>query len=132
VGVLDGFLSTWSNAKATFGEGAPRGGAQFDASGPLNQLKSDLDSAAPGSRWTGSAATAYGAANSEHQRVIGELGGLDKRLAAHVDESARIVTAGRNELDAVRKWVVDAAGNMPNNAEGQRMLVRLMAIDEQR
>ncbi|MDT5112087.1 MAG: hypothetical protein QOE20_3977 [Mycobacterium sp.] len=126
MGVLDGFLSTWSNAKATFGEGAPQGGAQFDASGPLNQLKSDLDSAAPGSRWTGTAAAAYGAANSEHQRVIGELGGLDKRLAVHVDESARIVTAGRNELDAVRKWVVDAAGNVPNNAEGQRMLVPIV------
>jgi hypothetical protein len=52
--------------------------------------------------------------------------------SASPPESARIVTAGRNELDAVRKWVVDAAGNMPNNAEGQRMLVRLMAIDEQR
>jgi EspA/EspE family len=58
VGVLDGFFSTWSNAKATFGEGTPQGGAQFDGSGALNQLKSNLDSAAPGSRWTGTAATA--------------------------------------------------------------------------
>jgi hypothetical protein len=98
VGVLDGFLSTWSKAKATFGEGTPEGGAQFDGSGTLNQLKSNLDSAAPGSKWTGTAATAYGTANTEHQRVIGELGGLDKRLAAHVDESARIVSAGRDQL----------------------------------
>jgi hypothetical protein len=45
VGVLDGFFSTWSNAKATFGEGTPQGGAQFDGSGALNQLKSNLDSA---------------------------------------------------------------------------------------
>jgi hypothetical protein len=123
VGVLDGFFSTWSNAKATFGEGTPQGGAQFDGSGTLNQLKSNLDSAAPGSRWTGTAATAYGTANTEHQRVIGELGGLDKRLAAHVDGSARIVSAGRDQLDGARKWVVDAAGNVPNTAEGQRMLI---------
>lgn len=123
MGVLDGFFSTWSNAKATFGEGTPQGGAQFDGSGTLNQLKSNLDSAAPGSKWTGTAATAYGTANTEHQRVIGELGGLDKRLAAHVDESARIVSAGRSQLDAVRSWVVDAAGSVPNTAEGQRMLI---------
>ncbi|WP_319449191.1 MULTISPECIES: EspA/EspE family type VII secretion system effector [unclassified Mycobacterium] len=123
MGVLDGFFSTWSNARATFGEGTPQGGAQFDGSGTLNQLKSNLDSAAPGTRWTGTAATAYGAANTEHQRVIGELGGLDKRLAAHVDESARIVSTGRSQLDAVRSWVVDAAGSVPNTAEGQRMLI---------
>lgn len=121
--MLDGFFSTWSNAKATFGEGTPQGGAQFDGSGTLNQLKSNLDSAAPGSKWTGTAANAYGTANTEHQRVIGELGGLDKRLAAHVDESARIVSAGRSQLDAVRSWVVDAAGSVPNTAEGQRMLI---------
>lgn len=126
MGVLDGFFSTWSNARATFGEGTPPGGAQFDGSATLDQLKSNLDSAAPGSRWSGTAATAYGAANSEHQRVLGELGGLDKRLAAHVDESARIVTAGRNQLDAVRSWVVDAAGSVPNTAEGQRMLIPIV------
>ena len=123
MGVLDGFFSTWSNAKATFGEGTPQGGAQLDGSGTLNQLKSKLDSAAPGARWTGTAATAYGTANTEHQRVIGELAGLDKRLAAHVDESARIVSSGRDQLDGVRKWVVDAAGSVPNTAEGQRMLI---------
>ena len=123
MGVLDGFFSTWSNARATFGEGTPQGGAQFDGSATLDQLKSNLDSAAPGSRWSGTAATAYGAANTEHQRELGDLGGLDKRLAAHVDESARIVTAGRNQLDAVRSWVVDAAGSVPNTADGQRMLI---------
>jgi len=30
VSVLDGFLATWSDAKATFGEGTPETGAKFD------------------------------------------------------------------------------------------------------
>ncbi len=121
--VLDAFFSTWSRAKATFGEGTPQGGAQYDKSGVLQGLQSNLDAAAPGSRWTGGASAAYGAANTEHQRVLGELGGLDKRLSAHVDQSAEVVSAGRRDLDAVRKWVVDAAASVPQNAAGERMLM---------
>jgi hypothetical protein len=123
VSVLDAFFSTWSKAKATFGQGTPQGGAQYDKSGVFQGLQSNLDAAAPGSRWTGRASTAYGAANTEHQRVLGELGGLDKRLAAHVDQSAEVVSAGRRDLDAVRKWVVDAAASAPQNAAGERMLM---------
>lgn len=124
--VLDGFLTTWSNARATFGEGTPQGGARFDASAALNGMHDTLGSAAPGSRWTGSAATAYDAANTEHRRVVGELGGLDKRLAAHVDQSAELVAGGRRDLDAVRKWVVDAAASVPRNAAGERMLIPIV------
>jgi hypothetical protein len=123
VSVLDAFFSTWSKAKATLGQGTPQGGAQYDKSGVLQGLRSNLDAAAPGSRWTGSASAAYAAVNTEHQRVLGELGGLDKRLAAHVDQSAQVVAAGRRDLDAVRKWVVDAAGSIPHNAAGERMLM---------
>jgi hypothetical protein len=123
VSVLDAFFSMWSKAKATFGQGTPQGGAQYDKSGVFQGLRSNLDAAAPGSRWTGRASAAYGAANTEHQRVLGELGGLDKRLAAHVDQSAQVVAAGRRDLDAVRKWVVDAAGSVPQNAAGERSKV---------
>jgi hypothetical protein len=124
--VLDGFFSTWSNAKATFGEGTPQTGEQYDGSAKLGQARSTLDSAAPGSRWTGGASTAYGAANTEHQRVIGELGGLDKRLAAHVNQSAEVVANGRTQLDAVRKWVTDAAASVPPGKDQDRMLMPIV------
>jgi uncharacterized protein YukE len=110
VSVLDGFLSTWSNARSTFGDGTPQTGAQYDNTGTLRQLQSDLGSAAPGSHWNGSAASAYDAANTEHRRVIDELAGLDQRLKAHIDQSAQVVTAGRRDLDAMGKWVLDAGG----------------------
>jgi hypothetical protein len=45
VSVLDGFHTTWSNAKATFGEGTPQTGEQYDGSAKLSQARSTLDSA---------------------------------------------------------------------------------------
>ncbi|MCW2565411.1 MAG: hypothetical protein JWQ31_3971, partial [Mycobacterium sp.] len=124
--VLNAFLSTWSSARQTYGEGTPQTGAQYDGSSTLNQLQSTVQSAAPGSKWTGGAANAYGAANTEHGRVLGQLAGLDQRLSAHVDESAQVVAAGRRDLDAVRKWVVDASANLPQNAAGERMRMAIV------
>jgi hypothetical protein len=124
--VLNAFLSTWSNARQTYGEGTPQTGAQYDGSSTLNQLQSTVQTAAPGSKWTGSAANAYGAANTEHGRVLGQLAGLDQRLSAHVDQSAEVVAAGRRDLDAVRKWVVDAAASVPQNAAGERMQMAIV------
>jgi hypothetical protein len=60
VSVINGFLSTWSNARQTFGEGTPQTGAEYDKSSDLRQAQSTVESAAPGSRWTGGAANAYG------------------------------------------------------------------------
>ena len=124
--VLDAFLSTWSNARSTFGEGNPQSGEQYDGSGTLRQLEANLESAAPGSKWSGTAATAYGTANTEHRRVIGQLAGLDQRLSAHIGQSAEVVAAGRRDLDAVRKWVVAAASSVPQNAAGERMLLPIV------
>jgi len=123
VGVLEGFLSTWSKARETFGEGVPQTGERFDQSGPLLQMQSTVESAAPGSRWSGSAANAYGTANTEHGKVFGQLAGLDQRLAAQVTQSATIVSTGRQNLDAVRQWVIDAAASVPpgKNRETQLM-----------
>jgi EspA/EspE family len=56
VTVLNAFLATWSNARQTFGEGTPQPGAQYDDSDTLNQLQSTVQTAAPGSKWTGGAA----------------------------------------------------------------------------
>jgi hypothetical protein len=121
VSVLDGFLSTWSNARQTFGEGTPQSGAQYDNSGTLRGLQSTVETAAPGSQWTGGAANTYGAANTEHGRVLGQMAGLDQRLAAEVDNSAQVVDAGRRNLDAVRQWVVDAAASVPPGQAGETM-----------
>lgn len=125
--VLDGFYTTWSNAKATFGEGTPQTGERYDGSAELSQAQSTLDSAAAGSRWTGAASTAYGAANAEHQRVIGELGGLDKRLAAQVNQSAGVVANGRIRLATVRQWVTDAAASVPPGKNQDRMLMPIVS-----
>lgn len=124
--MLNAFLSTWSNARQTFGEGTPQSGAQYDASGTLNQLQRTIQTAAPGSRWTGGAANAYGAANTEHGRVLGQLARLDQRLSGHVDESAHVVAAGRRDLDAVRQWVEAAAASTPQNAAGERMQMAIV------
>jgi hypothetical protein len=121
VSVLNGFLSTWSNARQTFGEGTPQTGSQYDNSATLRGLQSTVETAAPGSKWTGGAANAYGAANTEHGRVLGQMAGLDQRLAAEVDNSAQVVDAGRRNLDAVRQWVVDAAASVPPGQAGETM-----------
>ena len=92
--MLNAFLSTWSNARQTYGEGAPQTGAQYDGSSTLNQLQSTVQTAAPGAKWTGSAANAYGAANTEHGRVLGQLA----RTGSAPERSRRPVSRGR------RRW----------------------------
>jgi hypothetical protein len=126
VSVLNAFLSTWSTARQTFGEGTPATGEQFDHSGPLRGLKSTVESAAPGSKWTGGAANAYGTANTEHARVFEQLAGLDQRLAGHVRESAQVVAAGRRDLETVRKWVVDATATTPQGQAGEQMRLAIV------
>jgi hypothetical protein len=124
--VLNAFLSTWSNARQTFGEGTPATGEQYDNSVALRGLKSTVDSAAPGSKWTGGAANAYGTANTEHARVFEQLAGLDQRLASHVGESAQVVAAGRRDLESVRKWVIDAAASTPQGQAGEQMRLAIV------
>jgi hypothetical protein len=58
--------------------------------------------------------------------VIGELAGLDQRLKAQLDQSAEVVTTGRSGVDAVRKWVVDAAASVPQDAADERMLLPIV------
>lgn len=123
---LDGFLSTWSHARATFGEGAPPTGAQYDDSGRLRDLQTNLQSAAPGSNWTGAAASAYDTVNNDHRKVFGKLADLDQRLGTQVDQSARVVDTGRHNLDAVRRWVVDAAASVPPGKNREQMLMPIV------
>ena len=88
--VLNAFLSTWSDARQTFGEGTPQSGAQYDSSSTLNSWKPTCKPAAPGSQWTGSAANAYDAANTEHGRVLGQTGRAGPTPRAHeVDRQRR-------------------------------------------
>lgn len=123
---LDGFLSTWDRARDTFGSGVPQTGEQFDQSAHFESMRSTVQTAAPGSRWTGTAAGAYDAANSEHARVLGELAALDKRLAAHVDESADVVATGRHNLDNLRQWVLDAAASVPPGKNRDQLLIPIV------
>lgn len=125
--VLGGFLSTWSQARTTFGEGFPEPGATFDSSAALQQLEADTRAAAPTAVWDGAAADAYDARNAEHARVLARMAELDQLIGVEVDRSAAIVTQGRQQLDAIRDWVVAAAGSVPKGAAGEQMLLRLVA-----
>lgn len=124
--VVDGFLATWSNARRTFGEGTPQTGEQYDKSSAFTQLQSTVQTAAPGARWSGGAANAYDAVNTDHGRVLGQLAGLDQRLAAHVNQSAEVVAAGRQNLDSIRKWVVDAAASVPEGKSGDQIRLAIV------
>lgn len=124
--MLDAFFTTWSNARATFGDGTPETGTQYDKSGPLRAMQAEVQSAAPGSRWTGTAAGSYGVANANHGKVFGDLASLDQRLGAQVAQSSQVVDAGRRNLDAVRQWVLDAAASVPPGKNRDQMLLPIV------
>lgn len=123
--VLDGFYAAWTNARHTFGEGTPQGGAQFDASAKLRQLGAEVASAAPGSLWSGSAATAYEARNARHRAVFDDIADLDQRLGRSVDLAAGIVAAGRRDLETLRQWVTDAAASVPPGRHRDTVLTQI-------
>ncbi len=125
--VLGAFLSTWDDARATFGSDTPVGGSEFDRSAQFHELRSTVLSVAPGGEWTGAAAEAYDGRNREHAGTIGRLAALDRRLGAEVDRSAAVVTAGRRDLDSVKQWVIDAAASVPSTAAGDRALLPVVA-----
>jgi hypothetical protein len=122
VSALDGFRTIWSHAAATFGQGTPSDGSQFDQSDRLQSLQDTVKSARPDGIWSGSASDSYFEANSKQAGTIGRIADLDKLLAAEVDRSASVVTAGRRDLENVRQWVDDAAARVPDTAAGERML----------
>ncbi|MCF6387847.1 ESX-1 secretion-associated protein [Mycobacterium sp. MBM] len=127
MGVLDAFMSTWSNARATFGAGSLQDGAAFDGGTTLDRLAEQVGTAAPAGRWTGTSADAYATVNAEHARVLAALGELDRRLREQVDESARLVSSGRASLEATRRWVADAAASVPPGAAADRLLIPIVA-----
>jgi hypothetical protein len=125
VSALDGFYATWNSARQQFGEGTPQGGAQVDASAKLGQLSSDVQAAAPGETWTGGASDAYGAANTKQSETFSTLAGLDKRLAAQLDQAAEVNSTGRQNLDNVRQWVTDAVNSVPPGKQRDALLMQI-------
>ena len=124
--MLDGFFSTWSMARDKFGQGTPTTGEQYDKSGPLTTMQTTVQSAAPGSKWIGTAASAYDAANTDHGKVFGKLAGLDQRLSAQITQSAQVVDVGRSNLDKVRDWVVAAAASVPEGKNRDQLLMPIV------
>ncbi|MDH6196407.1 uncharacterized protein YukE [Mycobacterium frederiksbergense] len=122
---LDGFYSTWSKARETFGVGTPTDGAQYDGSSKLMQMKAGIESAAPDDRWQGSGSQAYAAANKEHAGVYEKLADLDKKMAAEVKNAATLVTAGRTKLDGAKSWVDGMVDSLPatNAQDRERKLI---------
>lgn len=119
---LDAFMSVWSKARATFGEGSPVEGTEFDKSAQFQDLRDTVHTAAPGDHWTGGGADGYADKNSAHAAKLGRMAELDKRLAVEVDRSAAVVAAGRRDLDQVKQWVADASSGLPQNAAGNHKL----------
>ena len=124
---MDGFRSTWSLARDTFGDGVPASGAQFDQGGPLRQMQAAVEAAAPGARWTGAASASYAESNARQAAVLGDIARLDQRFADEVDRSAAVVTAGRRTLDQLRAWTVDAAAATPPDRSGEWMRMVIAA-----
>lgn len=122
---VDGFYTTWNNARETFGQGSPQPGTDFDNSSQLSGLGSGLSAAAPGSKWSGAAATNYDKANTDHQAVFNRLAQLDKRIAEQVDASAEVVATGRQNLDSVKQWVTDAVNSLPPGKQRDMMELQI-------
>lgn len=126
ISVLGAFLSTWDDARATLGAGAPVDGSRFDRGAQLDDVRGAVLSAAPG-EWTGSGAEAYADRNRQLAGTIGRLAELDRRLGAEMDRSAAVVAAGRQDLESVRQWVMSAAASVPPNAAGERFLMPVVS-----
>lgn len=122
---ISAFHAAWANARHTFGEATPRSGSQFDAGAQLHRLGNDVARAAPESAWSGGAARKYHTKNAGHRAVITGIAELDRRLGRSVDQSARIVGAGRRDLDTLRQWVCTAAGSVPPGQHRQVLFTRI-------
>lgn len=124
--VLGSFLTTWSQARATFGHGAPLPGSTVDASSTLQRLEAETRTAAPTSTWAGGAADAYDTKNAEHAGTLAQMAELDVRIGLEVDRSAAVVGDGRVQLDSVKDWVLSVAASVPNDAAGEQMLLPIV------
>ncbi|MCX8556964.1 EspA/EspE family type VII secretion system effector [Mycolicibacterium mucogenicum] len=123
MGALDAFNAIWSQSRATFGEGVPVDGTEYDkSSAQFRDLQSKTQSAAPGPQWTGSASDAYADANDAHARKFGRMAELDQKMGVEITRSAEAVLAGRRQLEAVRQWVNDVASGLPKTAAGDAQL----------
>ncbi|WP_124713038.1 DUF6973 domain-containing protein [Mycolicibacterium nivoides] len=125
MGALDAFYRTWSQARTTFGDGAPTTGDSFNGSAHLRQMQSTIESAAPDERWQGTASQAYAAKNAEHAAVYGKLANLDQRMAAEVSRAAEVVSAGRQDLEQTQSWVTSMDASIPPGKTGEIMRVIL-------
>lgn len=89
VSALDGFYTTWDNARQTFGQGTPTPGTDFDKSPQLTSLGSSVTEAAPASRWSGTRETHGPAAQlaaetaEAYGRYLGVHGGELLDLPGH-------------------------------------------------
>lgn len=126
---LDGFYSTWSKAKDTFGVGTPTDGSQYNgSSSQLLKMKSSIESAQPDDRWQGKGSEAYAAANKQHAAVYEKLADLDKKISNEVTNASEVVTNGRNKLDSAKSWVDSAVNSLPSSLNAQAREKSLIPI----
>lgn len=124
--VIGAFLSTWERARLAFGNDAPVDGAQFDIAAALLDQESDAETLMSGEQWSGPAADGYDGAAAEQRHAFGQFAALDRRLAAQIQHSAQVVAIGRQHLESVKQWVVDAAAHTPGDAAGERMKMAIV------
>lgn len=132
MGALDAFYTTWSQARTTFGEGAPTTGETFDGSARLREMQSTIESAAPDERWQGTASQAYAAKNAVHAAVYGKLADLEQKIGAEVTNAAAVVTAGRQNLEQTQSWVQGMAASIPSgqSSETMRMILARKGLSQ--
>ena len=129
---LDAFYSAWSQARETFGQGAPQDGTRFDGSSQLLRFQERVRATAPDDRWQGPASSSYATKNQDHAAVYGSLAGLDKRMAAEVTNAAKVVTTGRQNLDQLKVWVDSTAQSIPKELNATDRDTKLTSIASQR
>lgn len=131
MGALDAFYSTWSDARETFGQGAPQDGGRLDNSSQLMQMKAGVEAAAPDGRWQGPASEAYAAKNKEHAGVYGKLAELDTKMATEVTNASNVVTQGRQSLENTKSWVDSAVKALPSGLSASDRDNKLLSIANQ-
>lgn len=112
------------------GRGDAGGRQRLDNSAQLRELQTQVQAAAPKERWTGQAADAYAAANDQQAQRLGRMAELDQQLRAEVNRSAQVVTAGRQNLDSIRQWVIAAAASLPVGNQEQQLPIARRGVSD--
>lgn len=100
--IIDSAIGTVEGLELLLGVGLPNDGSVFGFTSSLfGQTRNELQSAAPSTRWQGSAADSYASQNRRQQSFLGQLAELDSEIEALISAQAQAVTKTRDVLSDV-------------------------------